>query len=170
MVAVGSCAAQCIGAGPARSAASRRACARRAAEQRTQASAVARDGYVDGCGSCTRARKQQPRFTLCMIDIEAMDSSIVLEEPAEEGNLYFPRVPRSLLGTSLRLQQADRPRGQRPGRLHAQQPLDPRSCDFTAHMCTGMILSNYMLFVNPLFKLISIEHVIIGSKTQWKTM
>ena len=77
MVAVGSCAAQCIGAGPARSAASRRACARRAAEQRTQASAVARDGYVDGCGSCTRARKQQPRFTLCMIDIEAMDSSIV---------------------------------------------------------------------------------------------
>ena len=45
-----------------------------------------------------------------------------------------------------------------------------RSCDFTAHMCTGMILSNYKLFVNPLFKLISIEHVIIGSKTQWKTM
>ena len=40
-----------------------------------------------------------------------------------------------------------------------------RSCDFTAHMCTGMILSNYKLFVNPLFKLISIEHVIIGSKT-----
>ena len=33
-----------------------------------------------------------------------------------------------------------------------------------------MILSNYKLFVNPLFKLISIEHVIIGSKTQWKTM
>ena len=31
-----------------------------------------------------------------------------------------------------------------------------RSCDFTAHMCTGMILSNYKLFVNPLFKLISI--------------
>ena len=46
----------------------------------------------------------------------------------------------------------------------------PRSCDFTAHMCTGMILSNYKLFVYPLFKLISIEHVIIGSKTQWKTM
>ena len=45
-----------------------------------------------------------------------------------------------------------------------------RSCDFTAHMCTGMILSNYKLFVNPLFELISIEHVIIGSKTQWKTM
>ena len=45
-----------------------------------------------------------------------------------------------------------------------------RSCDFTAHMFTGMILSNYKLFVNPLFKLISIEHVIIGSKTQWKTM
>ena len=45
-----------------------------------------------------------------------------------------------------------------------------RSCDFTAHMCTGMILSNYKLFVNPLFKLISIEYVIIGSKTQWKTM
>ena len=45
-----------------------------------------------------------------------------------------------------------------------------RSCDFTAHMCTGMILSNYKLFVNPLVKLISIEHVIIGSKTQWKTM
>ena len=44
----------------------------------------------------------------------------------------------------------------------------PRSCDFTAHMCTGMILSNYKFFVNPLFKLISIEHVIIGSKTQWK--
>ena len=35
-------------------------------------------------------------------------------------------------------------------------------------MCTGMILSNYKFFVNPLFKLISIEHVIIGSKTQWK--
>ena len=32
-----------------------------------------------------------------------------------------------------------------------------RSCDFTAHMCTGMILSNYKLFVNPLFKLISID-------------
>ena len=45
-----------------------------------------------------------------------------------------------------------------------------RSCDFKAHMCTGMILSNYKFFVNPLFKLISIEHVIIGSKTQWKTM
>ena len=29
---------------------------------------------------------------------------------------------------------------------------------------------NDKLFVNPLFKLISIEHVIIGSKTQWKTM
>ena len=27
-----------------------------------------------------------------------------------------------------------------------------RSCDFTAHMCTRMILSNYKLFVNPLFK------------------
>ena len=38
-----------------------------------------------------------------------------------------------------------------------------QSCDFTAHMCTGIILSNYKLFVNPLFKLISIEHVIIGS-------
>ena len=36
-------------------------------------------------------------------------------------------------------------------------------CDFTAHMCTGIILSIYKLFVNPLFKLISIEHVIIGS-------
>ena len=45
-----------------------------------------------------------------------------------------------------------------------------RSCDFTAHMCTGIILSNYKLFVNPLSKLISIEHVIIGSRTQWKTM
>ena len=45
-----------------------------------------------------------------------------------------------------------------------------RSCDFTAHMCTGIIHENYKLFVNPLFKLISIEHVIIGSKTQWKTM
>ena len=45
-----------------------------------------------------------------------------------------------------------------------------QSCDFTAHMCAGMILSNYKLFVNPLFKLISIEHVIIGPKTQWKTM
>ena len=45
-----------------------------------------------------------------------------------------------------------------------------RSCDFTAHMCTGIILSNYKSFVNPLFKLISIEHVIIGSRTQWKTM
>ena len=41
-------------------------------------------------------------------------------------------------------------------------------CDFTAHMCTGMILSNYKLFVNPLFKLISIEHVIIGSRTLFK--
>ena len=49
-------------------------------------------------------------------------------------------------------------------------PLFTRSCDFTAHMCTGMIPSNYKLFVNPLFKLISIEHVIIGSKTQWKTI
>ena len=39
--------------------------------------------------------------------------------------------------------------------------LVARSFDFTAHMCTGMILSNYKLFVNPLFKLISIEHVII---------
>ena len=29
-----------------------------------------------------------------------------------------------------------------------------------------MILSNYKLFVNPLFKLISIEHVIIGSKPE----
>ena len=27
-----------------------------------------------------------------------------------------------------------------------------RSCDFTAHMCTGMIHENYKLFVNPLFK------------------
>ena len=45
-----------------------------------------------------------------------------------------------------------------------------QSCDFTAHMCTGIILSVYKLFVNPLFKLISIEHIIIGSKTQWKTM
>ena len=33
-----------------------------------------------------------------------------------------------------------------------------RSCDFTAHMCTGVIRSNYKLFVNPLFKLMSIEH------------
>ena len=45
-----------------------------------------------------------------------------------------------------------------------------QSCDFTAHMCKGVILSIYKLFVNPLFKLISIEHVIIGSKTQWKTI
>ena len=30
-----------------------------------------------------------------------------------------------------------------------------QSCDFTAHMSTGMILSNYKLFVDPLFKLIS---------------
>ena len=45
-----------------------------------------------------------------------------------------------------------------------------QSCDFTAHMCTGTILSNYKVFVNPLFKPISIEHVIIGSRTQWKTM
>ena len=35
---------------------------------------------------------------------------------------------------------------------------------------TQVRISNYKLFVNPLFKLISIEHVIIGSKTQWKTM
>ena len=48
--------------------------------------------------------------------------------------------------------------------------FEAQSCDSTAHMCTGIILSNYKLFVNPLFKLISIEHVIIGSKTQWKTM
>ena len=27
-----------------------------------------------------------------------------------------------------------------------------RSCDFTAHMCTGIIHKNYKLFVNPLFK------------------
>ena len=27
-----------------------------------------------------------------------------------------------------------------------------RSCDFTAHMCTGIIHENYKLFVNPLFK------------------
>ena len=53
---------------------------------------------------------------------------------------------------------------------HPKGQRFPRSCDFTAHMCTGLILSNYKLFVNPLFKLISIEHVIIGSKTQWKTM
>ena len=45
-----------------------------------------------------------------------------------------------------------------------------RTCDFTAHMCTGRIIFIYKLLVNPLFKLISIEHVIIGSKTQWKTM
>ena len=31
-----------------------------------------------------------------------------------------------------------------------------QSCDFTAHMCTGMILSIYKLFVTPLFKLTSI--------------
>ena len=43
--------------------------------------------------------------------------------------------------------------------IHLQITNYPRSCDFTAHMCTGMILSNYKLFVNPLFKLISIEHV-----------
>ena len=41
---------------------------------------------------------------------------------------------------------------------------------FTAHMCAGIILSIYKLFMNPLFKLTSIEHVVIGSKTQWKTM
>ena len=28
-----------------------------------------------------------------------------------------------------------------------QTGTTPRSCDFTAHMCTGMILSNYKLFV-----------------------
>ena len=53
--------------------------------------------------------------------------------------------------------------------LLAETCFHARSCDFTAHMRTGMILSNYKFFVNPLFKLISIEHVIIGSKTQWKT-
>ena len=26
-----------------------------------------------------------------------------------------------------------------------------RSCDFTAHMCTGIIHEDYKLFVNPLF-------------------
>ena len=31
-------------------------------------------------------------------------------------------------------------------------PENYRSCDFTAHMCTGIIHENYKLFVNPLFK------------------
>ena len=56
------------------------------------------------------------------------------------------------------------------GIIHENYELFDRSCDFTAHMCTGIIRSNYKLFVNPLFKLTSIEHVIIGSRTQWKTM
>ena len=55
-------------------------------------------------------------------------------------------------------------------RLGSVRLPGPQSCDFTAYMCTGIILSNYKSFVNPLFKLISIEHVIIGSRTQWKTM
>ena len=49
-----------------------------------------------------------------------------------------------------------------PGVKHAKAPdKDPlrsllkanRSCDFTAHMCTGIIHKNYKLFVNPLFKI-----------------
>ena len=35
--------------------------------------------------------------------------------------------------------------------------LRTRSCDFKAHVCTGMILSSYKSFVNPLFKLMSIK-------------
>ena len=31
------------------------------------------------------------------------------------------------------------------------QKMHDRSCDFTAHMCTGIIHENYKLFVNPLF-------------------
>ena len=53
--------------------------------------------------------------------------------------------------------------GFQKSRIQIVRVHNPRSCAFTAHMCTGMILSNYKLFVNPLFKLISIEHVIIGS-------
>ena len=60
-------------------------------------------------------------------------------------------------------------RAAKQGRL-VDGGVHTQSCDFTAHMCTGSILSIYVLFVNPLFKLISIEHVIIGSKTQWKIM
>ena len=38
--------------------------------------------------------------------------------------------------------------------LNANGEVSPnyRSCDFTAHMCTGIIHENYKLFVNPLFK------------------
>ena len=46
--------------------------------------------------------------------------------------------------------------GYRPGPatlLTARQVTPPnshhRSCDFTAHMCTGIIHKNYKLFVNP---------------------
>ena len=30
--------------------------------------------------------------------------------------------------------------------------IDAGSCDFTAHLCTGIIHKNYKLLVNPLFK------------------
>ena len=39
--------------------------------------------------------------------------------------------------------------------LYSAAVISPaRSCDFTAHMCTGVIHENYKLFVNPLFKTI----------------
>ena len=36
--------------------------------------------------------------------------------------------------------------------LQTPYELQSRSCDFTAHLCTGIIHENYKLFVNPLFK------------------
>ena len=33
-----------------------------------------------------------------------------------------------------------------------QSGYRPRSCDFTAHLCTGIIHEDYKLFVNPLSK------------------
>ena len=38
------------------------------------------------------------------------------------------------------------------GRVGWTGATGPRSCDFTAHLCTGIIHESYKLFVNPLFK------------------
>ena len=40
----------------------------------------------------------------------------------------------------------------KPTRRRRSAQADSRSCDFTAHLCTGIIHENYKLFVNPLFK------------------
>ena len=77
--------------------------------------------------------------------------------------ILLERLPERLLRALGPALVAPRPR------LGSCDFTAPQSCDFTAHMCTGIKLSIYKLFVNPLFNLISVEHVIIGSKTQWKT-